>query len=292
VQIIEKIKFTKHFVDFTSPFVVILVWSLITNKKIEVLFMNNNEKEIEISLKDILRIFKHGLWVILTTAVVFAIVAFTVSNFFLPKTYTSKVKLYVETTKKGDSSYSDLSSYNYATSLVNTYVEMLQTNNFYEKVANNLDNKYTASQISSMLSFNNDSETEVFLASVVAGSPTEAKIVADSVASVAPGVISNLEDNAKLKIVDSATIPTSPTSPSVSKNTLLAFLVGFVLATIYVFVKDALDVKIKYDSDMVEIDQIPILSAIPDFHGAAVNITALFAEQPVADDAKTEQEGK
>lgn len=254
--------------------------------------MNNNEKEIEISLKDILRIFKHGLWVILTTAVVFAIVAFTVSNFFLPKTYTSKVKLYVETTKKGDSSYSDLSSYNYATSLVNTYVEMLQTNNFYEKVANNLDNKYTASQISSMLSFNNDSETEVFLASVVAGSPTEAKIVADSVASVAPGVISNLEDNAKLKIVDSATIPTSPTSPSVSKNTLLAFLVGFVLATIYVFVKDALDVKIKYDSDMVEIDQIPILSAIPDFHGAAVNITALFAEQPVADDAKTEQEGK
>ena len=35
----------------------------------------DNEKEIEISIKDIFRIFKRGLWIIVTTAVVFGIIA-------------------------------------------------------------------------------------------------------------------------------------------------------------------------------------------------------------------------
>lgn len=250
----------------------------------------DNEKEIEISIKDIFRIFKRGLWIIVTTAVVFGIIAFGYSKFFIQKTYTSQVKLYVETTKSGESSYNDLSSYNYATSLVNTYIEMLQTNNFYDKVANNLDNKYTAAQIGSMISFNNESETEVFTASVKAKTPTEAKIIADSVASVAPGVISTLEDNAKLKIVDNATIPIAPTSPNVSKNTLLAFGIGLVLAIVYVFVKEALDTKIKYDEDMLEIYDIPVLSAIPDFHGSAVNISALLNSEQNGGSAESEGE--
>ena len=230
------------------------------------------EKEIEFSIKDLFNTFVHGLWIMLTVAVVFAVVAFGFSKYFIPKTYTSTVKLYVETSKKGESSYNDLSSYNLATNLVNTYIEMLQTNNFYEKVANNLDNKYTVSQIGSMVSFSNESETEVFTASIVAKSPTEAKIVADSVADVAPNVISALEDNANLKIVDNATIPAYPTSPNVTKNTILAFAFGFLLALIYVFVKEALNIKIKYNQDMLEIENIPILAAIPDFSLSSIKL--------------------
>lgn len=245
------------------------------------------EKEIEFSIKDIFKTFTHGLWIMLTVAVVFAIVTFGYSKFFIPKTYTSHVKLYVETSKKGESSYNDLSSYNLATNLVNTYIEMLQTNNFYEKVASNLDNKYTPSQIGSMVKFSNESETEVFTASIAAKSPTEAKIIADSVANVAPSVISALEDSATLKIVDNATIPAYPTSPNVTKNTLLAFALGFILALIYVFVKEALDIKIKYNQDMLEIENIPILAAVPDF-----SLSSIKPGDTNANIDKNESEGK
>lgn len=253
-----------------------------------------NNENYEISIKDLFKTFKQGFWIIIITAVVFAVAAFGFSKIFMQKTYTSSVKLYVETTTKGDNAYNDLSSYNYAKSLVNTYIEMLQTNNFYEKLSNNLDNKYTSSELSSMVTFSNDTEieTEVFNASITANSPTEAKIIADSVASVAPGVISTLNDNADLKIVDNATIPTSPSSPNVTKNTLLAFVAGFLLALIYVFVKEALDNKIKYNSDMIEICNIPILSAIPDFYNQKISLSEYFAPSNDDNDYKSHKSHK
>lgn len=231
--------------------------------------MDNNEKKegYEISLKDLFEIFKQGLWIMIIAGVLFGVIAFGYSKLFIPKTYSASVKLYVETSVKGDNSYSDLSAHNLATSLVGTYIAMLETNNFNEKLSENLDGRYTANQLNNMVEFYSDSdeEIEVFKATVSAKSPTEAKLVADSVADVAPGIISSLKDNTELRIVDNAVIPTKPSAPNVTRNTLIAAAIGFVLALVYVFAREALDNKIKYNSDITEINDIPILSAIPDF---------------------------
>ncbi len=242
--------------------------------------MNKNKKEknevYEISLKDIFKTFKRGLWLMIACAIVFGGMAFGYSSLFIPKTYTSTVKLYVKTLNV-DGGYQALSAYNLASNKVNTYIEMLDSNNFREKLSDNLDNKYTALQLGRIVSFsrNEDENTEVFLATIRADSPTEAKIIADSVADVAPGIMSGLDDDTELKIVDNATIPTKPSSPNVLKNTMIAFAGGFILALIIVFVKEALDNKIKYNSEETELLGIPILSAIPDFNGERIllNVT-------------------
>lgn len=233
---------------------------------------------MEISIKDLIRIFKNGLWIMLISGVVCALVAFGYSKFFIQKTYMTTVKLYVETTASGNSSYNDMSAYNYAAALVNTYIEMFQTNNFYKMVSENLDNKFEASEISSMLRFENKSETEVFSAIITGNSPEEAKLVADSVADVAPGVISTLE-NANLKIVDHAVLPTQPASPNVLKNTVIFGALGLILAFIYVFVKELLDVKIKYNSEMITLNNIPILAAIPDFESTDFSPASYFSDK-------------
>ena len=250
----------------------------------------DNEKEIEISLKDIFGVIKRSLWIVIVTAIVFGIAAFGYSKLFIQKTYISTMKLYVDTHyTTGMSSYNDLSSHNYAKDLVDTYIEMLDTNSFYEKIATNLSNKYTAAQLSNMMIYDNSTETETFTLSVVANSPTEAKIIADSVAAVAPEVISHLKDNATLKIVDNPTIPSAPASPNVSKNTLIALIIGIVLALAYIFIKEFFDAKIKYDPDITEYDDIPILAAIPDFKGPGMNLNMLTA---MAKSENTDEEGK
>ena len=221
---------------------------------------------MEISIKDLVRIVKNGIWLMVTVALIFAVVTFGYSKVFIQKKYETRVKLYVETQAIGNNSYNDLSAYNYATALVNTYIEMLQTNNFYSKVAENLDNKYAYTTIGSMIRFNNDSETEVFSVIITANSPAESKLVADSVADVAPGIISTMNDNSKLKIVDNAVLPTAPSSPNVVRNTAVALLIGFALSFLYIFLKELLDVKIKYTSDMITIQDIPVLAAIPNFY--------------------------
>ncbi len=225
------------------------------------------ETEITISLKDIFRVLKKNLIFIILMVLIFSASAFFITKFFIPKKYTSNISLYVDTNYVTDNSSSanDLYSYNYAQKLVATYIKMLNTKTFYSKVAERLDNKYTATEISKMVYFKSDEETEIFQASVVCYSPNEAKYIADAVSKVAPTVISNLNNNATLKIVDEADIPQTYSSPNITKNILIAFAAGLVLSLLIAFLRDYFDVKIKYDSSMTTLGGVPVLTAIPDF---------------------------
>lgn len=222
---------------------------------------------MEISFKDILRMVKKNIVFVIIISLLFSVCSFFVTSFFMEKNYTATVKLYVSADySDSGSGYEDLNRYNLSSKLVATYIELLDTNNFYTDVSKTLNNKYTPSQLKSMIKFTGVEDTEVFKADVVAESPAEAKSIADAVAQTAPDTISELlSSNSKLKIVDEATTPQTPTSPSVSKNVLIAFMIGLILSLVISFVRDYFDVKIKYDDEMTTICDVPVLAAIPDF---------------------------
>ena len=148
--------------------------------------------------------------------------SFFVTNFLVTKHYTSTISLYVETVDlqpdSQNSAIYSLNMQNYALKLVNTYIRMLDTNTFYTKLATELNDKYTPDELSKMISYKSDETTEVFDVSVVSESPTESKVIADTIAEVAPETISNLKSNAKLKVCDEAQLPTKPSSPSLSNR--------------------------------------------------------------------------
>lgn len=227
---------------------------------------------MEISFKDILRIIKKNLALVIVVSLLFASVSYFVTTLFIKKTYTSSVKLYVSADYMDNNANEDLSTYNYTSKLVATYMEMLDTNKFYTAVSEQLDGKYTPSLLANAITFSNVENTEVFMAKVVFGDPSEAKNIADAVAAVAPETISELlVNNYQLKIVDEATVPKQPTSPNVLKNVLFAFLGGMVLTLVIAFVRDFLDVKVKYDDEMSMVCGVPILSVVPDFEYYANN---------------------
>ena len=221
---------------------------------------------MEISFKDILRIIKKNIAFVLVISLVFAVLSFFVTKFFIKKTYTSSVKLYVSVNYEGSSGIDDLNIHNYTQKLVATFIEMLDTNRFYSTVSEELGERYTPSQLKSMITFTSVNSTEIFKAIVNSDSPTEAKEIADAVVATAPATINDiLKNNSQLKIVDEPTVPTHPTSPNVSRNVLFAFFAGLVVAIVFVFARDYFDVKIKYDEEMITLCNVPILGAIPDF---------------------------
>ncbi len=220
---------------------------------------------MEISFKDILRIIKKNIAMVLIVSLIAAVCSFFVTTFFIQKTYTTSVKLYVSADYI-ENAGNDLNTYQYTSKLVATYIQMLDTNSFFTDVAKELNDKYTPTQLQSMVKFTSVENTEVFKATVVSKSPTEAKSIADAVALTAPKTISELlVSSYQLKIVDDATIPTKPTSPNVQRNVLIAFLAGFVIALVVAFCRDYFDVKIKYDEEMTTLCNVPVLAAIPDF---------------------------
>ncbi len=221
---------------------------------------------MEISFKDIFSIIKKNVVFIVAVALIAAVLSFFYTNFFVTKTYTATVKLYVSTNYNTSSGSESLNQFNYAQKLVATYIQLLDTNSFFADVSENINEKYTPSQLDAMVNFTSIEDTEVFKATVTSSSPTDAKLIADAVAETAPVTMDKfIKTSAQLKIVDNATVPKAPTSPNVSKNVLIAFFAGLVIALVISFIRDYFDVKVKYDEDMTTLCNVPVLAAIPDF---------------------------
>lgn len=227
---------------------------------------------MEFSFKDILRIVRKNILFIIIVSVVAGAGAFFVTKLFISPTYTSTVKLYVNTPISGKTSYDDLNSHNYAQKMVATYIEILDTNHFYSKVATSLPDKYNEAFLKKSISFSEVTDTEVFSATVTANDPIEAKTIADAVAKTAPATIrEQFEGNASLKIVDEAQLPKNPTSPNPVRNALVAFFGGMLISLIIAFIRDYFDVKIKYDDELTVLCGLPVLAAIPEFAKSADN---------------------
>lgn len=213
-------------------------------------------------------IIKKNILFIIITVLVFGLGSFFVTKFFIPKTYTSKVSLYVDTVSTEESPYNpaqSLSMQTYAQRLVSTYIRMLDTTSFYSKVSDSLDDKYTPSELKKMISFKSDESTEVFDVVINSASPTEAKRIGDAVAEAAPETISSLKSNANLKVCDPAQIPSKHSSPNTTRNVLLFSALGLFIALMVSFIRHFADKKIKYNEEMTEILGVPILAAIPNF---------------------------
>lgn len=223
--------------------------------------------EIVISLSDIIEILKRHLIFIVATVLIFSLCSFFITKFLIPKSYTATISLYVETTNDENEKQNTniVTEQTYAQNLVATYIKMLNTNTFYTELSEKLNNKYTAKELSKMISFIGDGETEIFEAKVVTNSPAESKTIADTVGEIAPETISRLKSKATLKIVDYAQLPDSPSAPSTTKNVMIAFAIGLVLSVAISFLRSLLDKKIKYNEDMTMLGDFPILAAIPKF---------------------------
>lgn len=220
-----------------------------------------------ILLSDVWNIIKKNAAFIIVVTLICAIGSFFITRYFIPKLYTSSIQLYVDTSNDGENknNLNILSEQTYAQNLVATYIKMLNTNTFYTELSEHINNKYTAKQLSKMVSFSSDEKTEIFDAKVTTSSPNDSKLIADAVGKVAPEAISRLKSKATLKIVDYAQLPTAPSSPNEVKNVIIAMIAGLVISVGISLLRAFLDKKMRYNEEMTMIGDIPILAAIPKF---------------------------
>jgi capsular polysaccharide biosynthesis protein len=221
---------------------------------------------MEISLKDLLKLFFKNLRLILICAIIGLACTFSIFNFLVKPNYVSSVKLYVYVKDPApNTQYSNLNDLNYAQKVVNTYIEMLRTDSFYKSVKNNCKVSYPIEKLDKMIQFTILNGTEVFQVSVSSHDPEEAKKIADTITELAPKTIRSIKESALLKVVDSASLPAKPSSPNVYLDSILGLLLGAAASMIYIILKEMLDVRIKQEDDLTARYNIPILGTIPSF---------------------------
>ena len=115
-----------------------------------------------------------------------------------------------------------------------------------------------------MISYSAVNDTEIFRVKVTCSNPSDACTIANTVAQVLPDKISSVVDGSSVRVVDYAVV--ARTSPSYSKNMLIGFAVGVVIAVAVLVVLYLLNDTITSEEWILTTfkDDIPLLATIPD----------------------------
>lgn len=231
----------------------------------------NQEQEYEIDLLELLRAMWSHIVAIVLTAAVCAGLALGGTLIFVTPTYKANALMYVNSSdislagSKLSISASDLTA---AKSLVDTYIVIMNTRTTLNEVIEKSGVSYTYEELKKMISASSVNSTEIFSVEVTSTDPQEAELLANTIATVLPEKISSVVDGCSVRIVDNAVVPAKRSAPSYSKNTLLGFLLGAVLACGGVTVAFLMDDKIHSGDYLIDAYKLPVLATIPDLTAA------------------------
>ena len=232
----------------------------------------NNNDEFEIDLLKLFKVLWRRALIIILVAMLAASAAFAATLLLITPTYQATASFYVNNSSIsiGSMNYSisagELSA---STSLVNTYIYILKSRTTLEDVIEKAQVPYTFDALSEMVTTKAVANTAAFDVTVTSQSPTEAEHIANTIATVLPERITEIVDGSNVRIVDYAIVPAHRAGPSYSKNTVIGFLAGAVLAaaffTVRFIVDEQNDIVIHSSDELKELyPDIKILALIPD----------------------------
>lgn len=232
-----------------------------------------NERDMfQIDIWKLIQFYLKKWWVIALFALLGAATAlFYTANFITPL-YRTSVTIYVNNNvNKEDRNKEYVSGGDLSTSqqLVSTYTNMLTSDTVLEQVAEATGLDRSAGSLRGMVSASQVEDTEIFKVYVTSADPVEAATVANAIAQTAPDVIANFVEGSSTKIIDYAKVPTGRFAPSYKDNVIKGFGIGALAAVALLTLYSLLDVRIKTESDLTDLFNIPVLGQIPDLDQSA-----------------------
>ena len=233
--------------------------------------MNSMEADT-IDLLELAKALWKNILAIALVAVIVGAGAFSYTAFLVEPTYQATASLYVNNSSfsLGATNFSistaELSASN---SLVSVYLYILKSRTTMEDVIKEADLSYSPEALSKMVSAKGINSTGAFEVTVTSTSPSEAELIANTIAKLLPDRIAEIVDGSSVRIVDYAIIPSHRSGPNMVKNTAMGILAGGFLAAAVVVVRFLTDDKsklmIKSADELREMcPDIPVLAMIPD----------------------------
>lgn len=220
-----------------------------------------------LDLSHIVKTLLRRAWILILSGLLCASIGFSIAAFLIAPKYSSSILLYVNNSSfsLGSTSFSISSSeISAAQSLVKTYIVMLKNRTTLQSVIEKAEVPYTYSQLAGMIVASSENETEVMRVTVTSGDPYEAAKIANSIAEVLPGRISEIIDGASMQVVDSAVPDLQKVSPSITNYTAVGLILGLVLSTVMVTISAIRDDTIHDEDYVIQNYDYPILAKIPD----------------------------
>lgn len=218
---------------------------------------SNNGVEIDL-VALFYRFLEKAHWIVLT-ALLGAAIAFAIVNYLVKPIYQATAKIYIV----GSDTTISLSDLQIGSNLAADYKEVFKNWHVHELVDKRLNLNYSYTKLSNMVSVTNPSSTHVLYVSVKSPDPAEAKLMADTYAQVAREFIAAKMDMREPNVFEEARTPTSPVTPQKTRDLIIGFLLGALLAMAIVTIKFISDDRICTSEDIAKVGNMATLGLIP-----------------------------
>lgn len=232
----------------------------------------NEEEAASIDLLPLFMAVLRRWWMVAWVAVLCALIGFAGTKLLVTPTYRSSFTAYVNNRAEGESeqqtvlSNADLSA---ARSLTYTYAQIIRSRSVLELAAEQASLPYDYSQLSGMVSTSIMSNTEIICVYVTSENPSVSKALAEAIAEVSQSQIASIVDGSSMRIIDEPQLPQGIFAPNYTKNALIGFAIGFLLAVAFIVLREVLDDRVKEEEGLESRFGIPILGSVPNTASAA-----------------------
>ncbi|WP_062387857.1 polysaccharide biosynthesis tyrosine autokinase [Demequina iriomotensis] len=221
-------------------------------------------------LQDYLRVFRAHWLVIVAVTVLGGLLAFgwTLTQ---SKVYTATGSAIITTGASQDLG-SALVGDNYAKSRVKSYLDIAKSRKVAEFAAGELGLDASPDALIARVTVTNPLDTAVLRVAAKGSSPEQARDLAEAWIAGMTAVVADLENEGAtddvtsvvaLQTLDSAVLPSAPTSPNVRLAVALGLLVGLALGIGYALVRAALDRRLRKSEDIEREFDVPVVGALP-----------------------------
>lgn len=232
----------------------------------------------ELNLAYLLKLLMHRLYIIVISAVVVAAAAFGYCKWIATPSYSAKAQIIVSNGSllaEENEAFPDTELYIFpeittqdiqaSIYLADKFVSVLEAQEVYSKLETVFAGKYTAAQLMNSISVSLNKQEDIFInISAKSSSKEEAIKIANTFISVAPEYLEGYFPGAQVRPTATAT-SAKIVFPRTARTTVIALVLGAILAYVVVLLIDMNDKTIKGDVDFTENYNIPLLGVVPDF---------------------------
>ena len=227
--------------------------------------MDNQEKDlIQLDIMLLLRrIWEKKVLIVLVT-LLFTVASLAVSIFVITPQYSSTTKVYVVNQTKDEKKAITTQDVQLGSLLVKDYKEIILSNKVMEDAAEKSGTGLTAKELAKKVSVEAPKDTRIISITVQDKDPQVASDIANTVKEVSADQIKEVTKIDDVTTLEEAKAATSPSSPNILKNGILATALGFILAVAGVVLFELLDDRVKRAEDIEETMGLVLLGVVPD----------------------------
>lgn len=220
--------------------------------------MESEKNTNAIDLQHLWKLFVQHVRMILIWTVGLGVIAWGIAAFVIPAKYTATTQILVNQRNSNDNNGQAYTNQQADIQMINTYKDIITNQVILKSASKQLANpsgsqrayELSVAKLKDSLTVTTQTNSQVSSLSAEAGNPTEAKVIANTVAKIFKKQIRSMMNVNNVTIVSEATAPTSQSFPNKKLFALAGLVLGFLISYVYVLLRDLTDTTVR-DNDFM-----------------------------------------